>query len=50
MKDFPGASKGVALRKSRCTESRIVGILKDGQAGVPLADLIRKHGVSRATD
>ncbi len=37
------------MRKSRFTESQIVSILKDGDTGVPLADLVRKHGISRAT-
>lgn len=37
------------MRKSRFTESQIVGILTDGDDGVPLADLVRKHGISRAT-
>jgi len=37
------------MRKSRFTESQIVEILKEGDAGIPLADVIRKHGISRAT-
>ena len=37
------------MRKSRFTESQILEILKEGEAGIPLADVVRKHGISRAT-
>ena len=31
------------------SESEIVGILKDAKSGIPVADLLRKYGVSKAT-
>ena len=37
------------MRKSRFTESQIVAILKEGEAGVPVAELTRNHGTSRGT-
>lgn len=37
------------LKKGRFTESQIVAVLKEGEAGLPVAELCRKHGISSAT-
>ena len=37
------------MRKSRFSDEQIIGILKEHQAGMPVADLCRKHGISDAT-
>ncbi len=37
------------MKKSRFTESQIVAILKEGEAGIAVAQLARKHGISAAT-
>ena len=37
------------MRKSRFTESQIVGILKQGEAGVPIAEILRQQNISKAT-
>lgn len=37
------------MKKSRFTESQIISILKEGEAGVGIAELARKHGISRTT-
>jgi putative transposase len=37
------------MKRSRFTEEQIIGILKEQEAGVPVADLCRKHGVSNAS-
>jgi putative transposase len=36
------------MKKSRFTESQIVAILQEGESGVAVADLTRKHGISRS--
>lgn len=37
------------MKRSRFSEERIIGILKEHEAGVPVAELCRKHGVSDAS-
>jgi putative transposase len=37
------------MRKSKFTESQIVGILGEGEAGLPVAEICRKHAISVPT-
>jgi len=37
------------MKRSRFTEDQIIGILKEHESGISVADLCRKHGVSDAT-
>ena len=37
------------MKRSRFTEERILGVLREQEAGLKTADLCRKHGISEAT-
>jgi putative transposase len=37
------------MKKSKFTESQIVAILKEADAGIKVADVCRKHGISQPT-
>jgi putative transposase len=37
------------MKRTRYSESQIVKILKEAEAGVPVADLIRQYGISKAS-
>ena len=37
------------MKKSRFSEDQIIGILKEQQAGLPVAEICRRHGISDAT-
>jgi len=37
------------MRKSRFTEAQIMGVLRQAEGGLPLADICREHTISSAT-
>ncbi len=37
------------MRKSRFSEAQIIGMIKEHEAGLPIAEVCRKHGLSPAT-
>jgi putative transposase len=37
------------MKKIRYSEEQIMGVLKEAEAGMPIAELCRKHGMTDAT-
>jgi len=37
------------MKKTKFSESQIVSILQEGEAGLPVAQILRKYGISQAT-
>lgn len=37
------------MRKSRFTETQIIGMIKEQESGLPTVEICRKHGLSTAT-
>jgi putative transposase len=37
------------MRKSRFTEAQIIGMIKEQEAGMPTAEVCRRHGLSPAS-
>ena len=37
------------MKKTKFSESQIVAILQEGESGLPVAQILRKYGISKAT-
>jgi putative transposase len=41
--------KEIQMKKSRYTDSQIISILKQAEAGMPVPEFCREHGMSNAS-
>ena len=37
------------MKRTRYSEEQIIGIVKEGESGVAVADVLRKHGICQGT-
>jgi len=49
MRVLRGKTNEEDYMKKRHTEEQIIGILNEAQAGMPVADLLRKHNIAQGT-
>lgn len=42
-------NQGESMKKKRFTESQIIAILNEGEKGIPVQEICRKHGVVNST-
>jgi putative transposase len=45
----PDRQEGTGMNRSRFSEERIIGLLREQEAGAGVADVCRRHGMSSAT-